>query len=387
MSFKTLKDGFRGYLGESAGSDGATQVQFLLNLALQHISQEHAWDVLRRRSVIKLIKPRTDGQIKVVKDLDEIEAGASPPADAFDYSLVGAQFRPSDTTDQVYEVIDFLPGGTPKLVLDIPYQSTSADVDYTLVKSVYTFPMEMTHYHLGKIPEENQLVMGAHDLLPDFIHPDRQATGRPQMATVEGFTKFALETLDGDFLNGNTDITNASVTPVVEWVGRSILRPGDVRHYIIKSISGTTITLVEKYRGVTGTTQSFDVTPPNSPEIGLQFHPPDKDMLFRYIYSREHPWIIEDTEAILFPPRYYRMVYSCTQWHMALEEDLSSDTVAMYQRKYDSEKKRIIQRQSIINPKLSTPDARKVRSLNPNLPGVSSFQFPGGFGPVTGGSF
>lgn len=364
MSFGTLVDGFIDYLGEDADGDRA-QYELITNLALQALSEEHAWDCLRRRGIIKLLAPKTDNGMIVVQDSNILEASAT----TFTRDHVGAEFKPSDDNGRVYEIIEYT--DSTHVLLNYPYQGASGtDTTYTIRKRTYVLPMDVAHFHIGRLRERNSLVLGASDFQPDLTDPNSDTSGEPGINTIDGYTVRPMFAGTGVFTNGSADVTGVTGADAT-FVGRSLRKEGDMRTYIVRSVSGTTVTLDEVYRG-TGAVgaATLEVSPAGSPEFAYDFGMPDSDMLHEYRYTRQHPWMVEQVEYPLFPTRMYPLIYALGKWQLVLEQDHDAATVQMHHNLYKHYFKRFVGRQRTIAPRLAVNSQLKIRQRADGVGGL-----------------
>ena len=355
MSFGTLVDGLVSYLGEQdAGNLQGDHYKLIANMGLQALSEEHAWECLRRRGVMKLLAPKSDGAV----DLTQGSTTVVPNGTTFTWDHVGAELYPSNDSNRVYEIIGF--DGT-NLELAFPFQGTTGtDSDYRIRKNTYVFPMDVAHIHIAKTREQNQLQLGGGDFDQELWSARDDSEGTPSEFVIDGYTEFPLFESTGDFTNGSADVTNiTNLAP--ELVYKTLRRAGDMAIYRIKSISGTTATLDRKYRGESDTGQDLEIQPAGSPEIRNVFSLPGYDMLQQYKYTAQHPWLTEDDEYPCFPARYYQLIYSFIYWQLLMDENEDVAQIQMAHNKYKHHFKRFVSRQTTVNPKLSMAVQLKAR--------------------------
>lgn len=378
MSFKTLTTGMIEYLGEKQTSALKSHYQFLLNLGMQFLSEEHPWDFLRRRGVLKLFAPKIDGGVDMVNGSREVTANGA----TFTFDQVGGELTVTVTDDaNLYEVESF-DAATGKLTLTFPFQgATVVNANYKIVKRLYTLNHDVAHIHVGVIRTENQLVTGIGDVQADYIDPKRDNEGTPRDIALQGYTdKNLWDVGTVTVTKDNDSVTGASTLWETELQGRSFRVELDDRLYRVKSITNSvTLTLEEKYRGATASAKVYAIEPAESAQVSFEFEIPSKDMLYQFLYSRQHPWLEQEVEYPKFPTRVYPTIYALVKWWLVMEEGKGSDIVQVHKTVYDELLSKYKPRHDMIAPKFAIKNMLQVR--RPRLRGgLNVGSFPSGFG-------
>jgi len=394
MSLQLLRERTLDYLGEATFSTLGTQIDFLINLALQQLSEEYPWDDTLEMRYIRTFAPYSTGNVDVTLNSRDVDPGTSAPG--FTYEMVGGEILfQGDAT--YYEIIEFVPGATAatdKLVIDPPYFSaTGTDQTYEITKSRYALPLDTGHIFVGRFRENDDVVIPTHPVIEDMIDPNRINAGDPTTMRIAGMTKRDLFN-DGTVavtINTNTAVWTpgslATGDMEATFVGKSFRVVGDPTSYTIYNINTATdtLTLDRPYRSTTNATAEFVIQPEGSPELSLENFIPGEAFTMDYRQSRIHPWLIHNDDEVLFRQNMWQVIYALVKWKVMEEEQNPVAQIQQARTRYNAYLKNAVAKNSILRQNYMAPLPVKVSTslgLGSGRFGGRTTLFPSGFGRV-----